>query len=366
MRTFQIDSYHDGEDEDRFHFLTSLEDEDQRSPIELTSDPQTVGRAESADITIEGDVAVSTSHCTVQVLGSAVMVEDLQSTNGTYVDREKVSEVVQLPVGSILRIGRTEFRHEFKSREELREQKVRADDLEEAVNYVRSLLPEPISEGPVRTEWSFLPSAKLGGDALGYRWVDEDRFAIYVLDVCGHGTGPALLSVSILNAIRLEAFAGASAGSPHEVLAGLNRLFPMGSHGNMYFTSWYGVYQVSTRELSYSSGGHPPSLLVSPQDNSVTYLRTKCPPVGMMRDYEFYSDKITVAPESRLYVFSDGVYEFPTENDEYWDLDEFYALLARPPQAGVSEPKRIENDIREVMFGDEFDDDFSLLVATFT
>ena len=48
---------------------------------------------------------------------------------------------------------------------------------------------------------------------------------------------------------------------PAEVLAGLNRAFPMGEHDNKFFTIWYGVFDATSRILNYSSAGHPPALI---------------------------------------------------------------------------------------------------------
>jgi sigma-B regulation protein RsbU (phosphoserine phosphatase) len=74
-------------------------------------------------------------------------------------------------------------------------------ELAEAAHYVRSLLPAPMSH-PFVTEWRFVPSTELGGDAFGYHWVDPDHFALYLLDVCGHGVGPSLLSVAALHVLQ--------------------------------------------------------------------------------------------------------------------------------------------------------------------
>jgi sigma-B regulation protein RsbU (phosphoserine phosphatase) len=54
--------------------------------------------------------------------------------------------------------------------------------------YVLSLLPEP-TDGEMRTRWRFERSSELGGDFLGYDWIDPDHFAVYLLDVPGLGSG---------------------------------------------------------------------------------------------------------------------------------------------------------------------------------
>ena len=64
-------------------------------------------------------------------------------------------------------------------------------ELAEAAEYVRSILPHPISHGEIRIDWKFVPSASLGGDAFGYFRLDEDHFVICLIDVSGHGVGTA-------------------------------------------------------------------------------------------------------------------------------------------------------------------------------
>src|SRR5262249_4353454 len=59
-----------------------------------------------------------------------------------------------------------------------------ARELVEAANYVESLLPERLSGAEISTDWRFVPSVQLGGDAFGYHWIDAEHLAIYLLDVC--------------------------------------------------------------------------------------------------------------------------------------------------------------------------------------
>ena len=50
-------------------------------------------------------------------------------------------------------------------------------ELSEASMYVRSLLPEPLTTGPVHTDWTYESCSELGGDLLGYTMLDEDHLA---------------------------------------------------------------------------------------------------------------------------------------------------------------------------------------------
>jgi pSer/pThr/pTyr-binding forkhead associated (FHA) protein len=77
---------------------------------ELKVDKTTVGRLEDNSFQI-AEQSVSSHHCEVLLKGSDVIVRDLNSTNGTYINGEKISEKVLKP-GQILRLGNVEARLE--------------------------------------------------------------------------------------------------------------------------------------------------------------------------------------------------------------------------------------------------------------
>src|SRR5688572_17816092 len=77
---------------------------------ELKVDKTTVGRLEDNAFQI-AEQSVSSHHCELLLKGNDVIVRDLNSTNGTYINGEKVSEKVLKP-GQILRLGNVEARLE--------------------------------------------------------------------------------------------------------------------------------------------------------------------------------------------------------------------------------------------------------------
>jgi hypothetical protein len=76
--------------------------------IPLTSAPVLIGRADDSTLVLDDDYA-STRHARLTLQGSAYWLEDLGSTNGTYLDRTRVSTPVPVPVMTPIRIGRTVF-----------------------------------------------------------------------------------------------------------------------------------------------------------------------------------------------------------------------------------------------------------------
>src|ERR1041385_3075205 len=74
---------------------------------ELNVDKTTVGRVEDNTFQI-ADPSVSSHHCEVLLRGSDVVVKDLNSTNGTFINGEKISESALKP-GQTLRLGQIEL-----------------------------------------------------------------------------------------------------------------------------------------------------------------------------------------------------------------------------------------------------------------
>ncbi|HLF56525.1 MAG TPA: SpoIIE family protein phosphatase [Thermoanaerobaculia bacterium] len=345
-------------------YLVVVHGRDRGARFAVGAERALVGRGPQAAFRLD-DAGVSGRHFEVWARGRTLWVEDVGSSNGTFVDDEPVAGATPVAVGSVVGAGKTLLRHELRSPEELERADELEADLARASGYVEAILPPPISEGPVRVEWRFVPSTALGGDAFGYRWLDGDRFALYLIDVSGHGTQAALHSVSAANALRHGQLAGADSARPERVLAAFNEAFPMTAHDGLYFTAWYGVYDRRDRRLVFASAGHPAPLLASAAGGEPERLKLRNPPIGMMPGLTYKADERTLAPGSRLYLFSDGVFELRTSEGAEWGYEELAAVVARPPVPGFSECKRIEIDVRAAMAGRAFEDDFSLVVATF-
>jgi serine phosphatase RsbU (regulator of sigma subunit) len=236
-------------------------------------------------------------------------------------------------------------------------------ELRDAEKYVRAILPPPMTK-PFSVEWRFVPCTELGGDSFGYHWIDSEHFALYLLDVCGHGVGSALLSVAVTNTLRSGALPHADFRQPEEVLSALNQAYQMEDHGNLYFTIWYGVYHRRSGRLRYGSAGHPAAILICDRDGEpgkVSRLRAQGPPVGMLPVASFRSEECGVQTPARMYVFSDGVYEISRPDGAMLEAATFEAALARGAARDRSELDDLLQLAREVRGADVLEDDFSIV-----
>lgn len=71
----------------------------------------TLGRADVADIRVDDNFA-SSSHARIFQRGDFLHVEDMGSTNGTYLNGRTLSAAERLKVGDVIRIGDSEYRYE--------------------------------------------------------------------------------------------------------------------------------------------------------------------------------------------------------------------------------------------------------------
>ncbi|MFM7807470.1 MAG: SpoIIE family protein phosphatase [Planctomycetota bacterium] len=235
------------------------------------------------------------------------------------------------------------------------------NEVRRAAEYVRSLLPAPLTDGPARTDWRFVPSESLGGDAFGYNWLDERRLAIYLLDVCGHGVGPALLGVSAMNVIHSGAIPGRDTGEPSAVMEGLNELFPMERHNEMFFTLWYGILDVQTGSLRWSGGAHPPAVLIAP-DGSLTRLDSQGLMIGAATGVPYDTDEIIMQPGSRLLLYSDGIFELERPGGPVATLEDYLHAVETKPNQDLD---AMLAHARIVQASDSFKDDVSVLELRF-
>jgi len=239
-------------------------------------------------------------------------------------------------------------------------------ELEEAADYMRSLLPATLSTGPVQTDWCYQASSQLGGDIFGYHWLDDDHFALYLLDVCGHGVGSSLLASSVQTALRSQSLPDCDFRDPDAVLTALDAAFPMETHHNKFFTIWYGVYRPSTRTLRCSAAGHHPALLTESNANAVRPVGPRGLIIGLGMDRPAVTESTMLPPGSRLYLFSDGVFEQHNPVGEMFGNERLGVILSELSDVVTSRTTAVRDRLQMWSGQRSFADDFSLVELVFT
>jgi hypothetical protein len=95
------------------HCLEVEEGELQEQLIVVDSSAAKIGRTAPADIVLPHR-SISREHCIVGLANDVLLVTDLNSTNGTYIDGVRVNHATILPVGSVLKLGEISLRHSIR------------------------------------------------------------------------------------------------------------------------------------------------------------------------------------------------------------------------------------------------------------
>jgi serine phosphatase RsbU (regulator of sigma subunit) len=247
--------------------------------------------------------------------------------------------------------------------EGLSDERMRAE-FAAGVKYVRDCMRPPM-DGPVSVNWRYLPASTLGGDTIGYHWVNDDHLASYLVDVTGHGLDAALLSVTIANVIRAGALPEADMKQPDQVLAKLNNAFRGEQHGHRFFTIWYGVYNCANRTLTWAGGGHPPAIVLVSGEKNPLLLPSSGMMMGVLRGQEYPAQSCQIPLGACLLIFSDGVFEIFRDGRDAWNLDACIAHLAASAARQRSLMDDLLNHVYHLRGSPHLDDDFSIIEARF-
>ena len=233
-------------------------------------------------------------------------------------------------------------------------------ELKRASQYVLSILPKPFTNDRLSVDWLMITCLDLGGDTFGYKWISDDVFSFFLLDVSGHGVGPALHSVQVQNILQNQSIANINFEEPGEVLNSLNHLFQMRDHNDMYFTMCYGIIDFKTKKFRYSTAGHPP-FIVSIGKSDTQLLQ--CPNIfiGATDKFKFVQNEIDLKSPTSIYFFTDGVYEIFNEQNEMLTYDRFKDELIKRCEKEDGHLQKIYDFAIEFTGTESLDDDFSIL-----
>jgi serine phosphatase RsbU (regulator of sigma subunit) len=345
------------------HYLAFSQDGELRR-VPIAPGGMVIGRTPPANLVIP--VAdISRRHCQIDIDGDRATITDLSSTNGTFIGGQRLEQTTRLRNGSRLSLGSFALRYERRDKAEVAEEAELAGELRRAADYVRAILPQPISTGPVQTEWWFVPSSQLGGDAFGYEFLPDGTFTGFVLDVSGHGIGSAMHAANVANVLRRHALPNVDFRDPAQVAAGLNAMFPMEEHNGLMFTLWYFAYEPATRQMRFCAAGHHPSFLVAPGAVEPVPLWLRGPTIGMISDGTWPVGRTEIPPGGRVYVFSDGAFEIVEANGRQWVIEDLRLIMKGAERPGISEAQRLYEAVRAATGAAPLEDDFSVLVVRF-
>lgn len=179
------------------------------------------------------------------------------------------------------------------------------EELHLAASVQRAMLPGALPEMDTLAFGSlYRPAGYVSGDIYDVRRIDNRRVAFLLADAVGHGVPAALLTMIIARALRTHDDDGRSL-SPAETLGALNNELCAWSQGGQRFaTAAYAVVDTRTHEVTISTAGHPPPLVLG--GDEMIRIDAGGPLLGVFEGALFDEETITLARGQSLLFYSDG------------------------------------------------------------
>ncbi|MET0475109.1 MAG: SpoIIE family protein phosphatase [Mycobacterium sp.] len=146
---------------------------------------------------------------------------------------------------------------------------------------------------------------QVGGDWYDVVGLDDGRTALIVGDCVGHGLAAAAVMGQLRSACRALLL---EHPSPRVALSALDR-FAARLPGAACTTAFCAVLDTKTGELTYSSAGHPPPILVYGDRTARTLEDGRAIPLGLRPDRERPEARVTMPPRATLLLYTDGLVE---------------------------------------------------------
>jgi serine phosphatase RsbU (regulator of sigma subunit) len=208
--------------------------------------------------------------------------------------------------------------------EESVQMRVIEEDMRVAAEIQRGLLPSapPLVEGYGICGVNF-PCRTVGGDYFDFG-MEEGRFLFALGDVSGKGSGAALLMTVLRAAVR----AHWAERPPNQAMARINRMVCQNIPTNKYVTFFMASLDPASGRVSYVNAGHNPPLLVR-ADGSVDTLAEGGMVLGFVDPTDYGEGTAELRPGDMLVIFSDGVTETWSADDEEYGEQRLADLLIR-------------------------------------
>ncbi|WP_210413232.1 PP2C family protein-serine/threonine phosphatase [Leptospira vanthielii] len=205
---------------------------------------------------------------------------------------------------------------------------------------------------------SYKPMDLVGGDLITYDLLPSGDLDILFGDVTGHGIAAAMVSLMAIITFKTM---NKSFLSPSESLYWIHStLTPLIS--THFISAIYIRYKAEENLLSYSMAGHHNMFLI--RDQKIIKLGTKGFCLMMFPDQlNAENEDLFLNSGDRLFLFSDGMFEVPNDNEEYLGDQKFSELIeSRIHLSGREFLESVQEEVLDYSGGKVADDMTMLLL----
>lgn len=209
----------------------------------------------------------------------------------------------------------------------------------------------------------YIPHDIIGGDFYAIEPLDDDRYALMLADVMGHGIAAALYTMHLS---QLWGRFRHTLTDPAAFVATLNNELVKVVKSDTTFATCLAVLVDLRAGVVRLAGAAAPKVLRSDADGSHEFVGKPGLPLGLMADETFDEVTIPIEGTARLLLFSDGAVEIMDASRTMLDADGFLALLrAQGYPANPIDMHALEESLLKYSNAIRLPDDLTLIDVAF-
>ncbi len=261
-------------------------------------------------------------------------------------------------------LGQRDFSHRVKlsTRDEFEDLASALNNIAQQLDVARIIqagfFPKTVPVHPrYRVACSTVPCDATGGDYFDVFRLSDNRLAVLVADVSGHGLGSSLIMSACRSTLRALASADLQ---PRELVQRLDDLLEADLNDGRFITMIYGVFDADGN-FTFTNAGHGPALLL--RDGHAEALPPHRPPLGIrveIPDEELQSS-LPLAPGDRILLASDGVSEAMNPAGELFGNERLERIVADSGANCFQVLERLQSAVSDHARGRAQSDDITIV-----
>lgn len=200
-----------------------------------------------------------------------------------------------------------------------------------------------------------------GGDYYDFLRISDDKLAVVVGDVSGHGVSSALLMATARALVMLRSSMPGPAAS---IINDVNRhLSHDTSETGNFMTFFYCELKELSPEISWVRAGHDPAIIYDPESDEFDELKGRGPALGFDYSFEYEESKRLLGLGQIILIGTDGIWEMRNEQGEMFGKERLKQILRENSSSPAVEiVARIDDALAKFRSTAQFEDDITLVV----
>lgn len=180
------------------------------------------------------------------------------------------------------------------------------------------IVPDTGVRGGVAFKIAMQPGSFVAGDLFDVIPLPDNRLAVCIGDVTGHGVGAGILMVAAQSHLNA---ALRYTGDPAKAVAAASAYLSEHAESSRFVSLWVGVFDPATRTVTHVDAGHGHWMLIDASGSARMVESAGGPPLGVDPDYAYVPETLTLEPGSSLLLYSDGIIEQRNPQGEMFGRD---------------------------------------------